>query len=59
MSLNFNLSLSGIRAGEKMIQVTQNNIANASNTSYARQRVELIASNYPSGNSGINAQGFL
>ena len=56
MSLDFYIPLSGIRAGEKMIQVAQNNIANASNTSYARQRVELNASDYPIGISGINAQ---
>lgn len=56
MSLSFDISLSGIRAGEKMISVAQNNIANASNTSYARQRVELNAVNIPGGNSGINAQ---
>lgn len=56
MSLDFQIALSGIRAGETMIQVAQNNIANASNTSYARQRVEVSAADYPSGNSGIPAQ---
>ncbi|WP_088362418.1 flagellar hook-associated protein FlgK [Bacillus cereus] len=56
MGLNFYIPLSGLRAGEKMIQVAQNNIANAHNTSYARQRVEANATNYPAGVSGINAQ---
>lgn len=56
MGLDFSIALSGIRAGEKMISVAQNNIANASNTSYARQRVEVNAVDIPMGNSGINAQ---
>lgn len=56
MSLNFDLSLSGIRAGEIMLATTQNNVSNASNTSYARQRVELNAVGIPQGTTGVSAQ---
>lgn len=56
MSLDFNIALSGLRAGEKMISVAQNNIANATNTSYARQRVDVSASEIPQNNAGVGAQ---
>jgi len=56
MGLDFNITLTGLNAGEKMISVAQNNIANASNTSYARQRAELNAVSIGQGNSGVNSQ---
>lgn len=56
MGLDFNIALGGIKAGETMISTAQNNIANASNTSYARQRVELNTVGQAAGNSGVNAQ---
>jgi flagellar hook-associated protein 1 FlgK len=56
MGLDFYVALSGLRAGETMLQVAQNNIANAKNTSYARQRADVSALGIPGGNSGIKAQ---
>ena len=56
MGLDFYVALSGLRAGETMLQVAQNNIANAKNTSYARQRADVSTLGIPGGNSGIKAQ---
>jgi DNA recombination protein RmuC len=39
-----------------MISVAQNNIANANNINYARQRVDVSSAGIPQGSSGIRAQ---
>src|SRR5690625_2992871 len=56
MSLNYHIALSGVRAAEYLITTASNNIANANNPSYARQRVDLSSSNYVSRGGGIMNQ---
>lgn len=56
MGLDFHIALSGLRAGEAMLQVAQNNIANAKNPHYARQRVDVSALGIPLGDSGHRLQ---
>lgn len=56
MGIDFNTSLSGLQAAQRMIQTSQNNIANAGNDSYARQRVDVSANANPMGVGGIGAQ---
>lgn len=51
MSFNFNISLSGLMANQKQMQVAQNNIANATTEGYARQRLNLEASDNLVGHS--------
>lgn len=55
MGLNFDVSLSGILAGQKGLKVTQNNIANINTESYARQQVDLHANNMRAG-AGVEGQ---
>lgn len=56
MRIDYNVALSGIRAAEHLIATAQNNISNAHNSSYARQRVDLSAVHYNGGGSGIQGQ---
>jgi flagellar hook-associated protein 1 FlgK len=56
MGLDFYIALSGLKAGETMISVAQNNIANANNINYARQRVDVSSAGIPQGSSGVKAQ---
>lgn len=56
MGLDFNVALTGLSVGEKMISVAQNNIANAQNSSYARQRAEVNVIGITQGTSGVNSQ---
>jgi len=55
MSLNFNTSLSGLFASQRHIQVAQNNIANAETEGYARQRLNVEASDGAMG-SGVGLE---
>src|SRR5690625_8025919 len=48
MVLNFHTALSGVRAAEYLISTARNNITNAQNQSYARQRVDLSTADYMS-----------
>ena len=54
--MNFYISISGMNAAQKMMTAASNNLANATNTSYARQRVETVTSSVTQGSSGIGAQ---
>lgn len=56
MGIEFHTALSGLLAAQRMVQTSQNNIANAGNEHYARQRVDLSANPNPSGSGGIDAQ---
>src|SRR5690625_590451 len=46
MVLNFHTALSGVRAAEYLISTASNNITNAQNPSYDRQRVDLSTADY-------------
>lgn len=52
MAMGFDISISGLSAAQKGIQVTQNNISNMNTEGYARQELILTAQNILSG-SGV------
>lgn len=56
MGIEFNTALSGLLAAQRMLQASQNNIANAGNESYARQRVDLATNPNPAGTGTIEGQ---
>jgi flagellar hook-associated protein 1 len=53
--MDIEISLSGIRTGQKALKVTQNNIANADTEGYARQRM-VVEELESYGRSGVDAQ---
>lgn len=56
MVLNFHTALSGVRAAEYLISTASNNITNAQNPSYARQRVDLSTADYMSREGSLLSQ---
>jgi flagellar hook-associated protein 1 len=53
MTFNFDIAFSGIKAGQKAVQVAQTNIANANTAGYARQELDLKVSSVPGMNNQI------
>lgn len=53
MSLGFQTALSALNTAQRALQVIGNNLANASNPAYARQRVQLEALTPTSGQGGL------
>jgi flagellar hook-associated protein 1 len=56
MGIEFHTALSGLLAAQRMLQTAQNNIANAGNESYARQRVDASTNPNPAGAGRIEGQ---